>query len=295
VADAACRLIGMAASAAIAERGRFRLVLAGGSTPLETYRRLAASDQQWKKWTLYYGDERCHPTDHPERNSVMVARPAWRHWRANTTRSRPNWAPRPRRPSTASASRRPCRSTWSCSAWARTGTPRACSRAQVAGQAGLRDRRRTESPRPSGSHSGRVHCETAARCWCWSPATTRRDAVRRWRDGEPLPIARVADLDQAQVLVDRSCFYHAITIKPTRRARDRRRMLSIAADIGGTNSRVALVEDDAGGCHLQIRKRGLPEPRGGDRRGLPAARPGRGRGVCMVLALPGRCTATRCA
>jgi 6-phosphogluconolactonase len=73
VADAACRLIGIAASSAIAERGRFRLVLAGGSTPLETYRRLAASDQQWKKWTLYYGDERCHPADHPERNSVMVA------------------------------------------------------------------------------------------------------------------------------------------------------------------------------------------------------------------------------
>jgi 6-phosphogluconolactonase len=72
VADAACRLIGMAANAAIAEHGRFRLVLAGGSTPLATYRRLAGSDQQWKKWTLYYGDERCLPADDPERNSVMV-------------------------------------------------------------------------------------------------------------------------------------------------------------------------------------------------------------------------------
>ena len=35
--DAACRLIGIAARDAIAERGGFRLVLAGGSTPMATY------------------------------------------------------------------------------------------------------------------------------------------------------------------------------------------------------------------------------------------------------------------
>ena len=53
VADAACRLIGIAARDAIAERGRFRLVLAGGATPMATYRRLASSDQNWKRWSLY--------------------------------------------------------------------------------------------------------------------------------------------------------------------------------------------------------------------------------------------------
>ena len=72
VADAACRLIGIAARDAIAERGRFRLVLAGGSTPMATYRRLAASDQNWKRWSLYYGDERCVPADDPQRNSWAV-------------------------------------------------------------------------------------------------------------------------------------------------------------------------------------------------------------------------------
>ncbi len=72
VADAACRLIGVAARNAIAERNRFRLVLAGGSTPQATYQRLAASDQNWKRWSLYYGDERCVPPDDPERNSRMV-------------------------------------------------------------------------------------------------------------------------------------------------------------------------------------------------------------------------------
>ncbi len=73
VADAACRLVGMAARAAIADHGRFRLVLAGGSTPRAAYERLATSDQAWKRWVLYYGDERCLPADDPQRNSRMVA------------------------------------------------------------------------------------------------------------------------------------------------------------------------------------------------------------------------------
>ncbi|MBT8428314.1 MAG: 6-phosphogluconolactonase, partial [Gammaproteobacteria bacterium] len=73
VADTACRLIGIAARNAIRERGRFRLVLAGGSTPLDMYRRLAVSDQKWKRWSLYYGDERCVPVNHPERNSHLVS------------------------------------------------------------------------------------------------------------------------------------------------------------------------------------------------------------------------------
>lgn len=63
----------MAAAQAIASRGRFHLVLAGGRTPLAAYHRLAQSDQDWSAWSLYYGDERCLPADHPERNSVMVA------------------------------------------------------------------------------------------------------------------------------------------------------------------------------------------------------------------------------
>lgn len=73
VADAACHRIAQTAAQAIAARGAFHLVLAGGQTPLAAYRRLAVSDQQWPAWTLYYGDERCLPVDHPERNSQLVA------------------------------------------------------------------------------------------------------------------------------------------------------------------------------------------------------------------------------
>ena len=72
VIDTACRIIHGAASAAIEARGRFHLVLAGGTTPLAAYQRLAASDQRWKRWTLYYGDERCVPAEDPLRNSKQV-------------------------------------------------------------------------------------------------------------------------------------------------------------------------------------------------------------------------------
>lgn len=64
------------AAAAIAARGAFNLVLAGGSTPRALYRALAESRVGDAHWHVWYGDERCLPADHPERNSVM-AESAW--------------------------------------------------------------------------------------------------------------------------------------------------------------------------------------------------------------------------
>ncbi len=72
VAVAACRQILDAAEQAIAEHGIFKLVLAGGSTPEKVYRLLALSDANWANWHIYYGDERCLPVDHADRNSLMA-------------------------------------------------------------------------------------------------------------------------------------------------------------------------------------------------------------------------------
>ncbi|MGZ4956879.1 MAG: 6-phosphogluconolactonase [Methylobacter sp.] len=72
VADAACQQILNAATSAISERGKFKLVLAGGSTPEKVYRLLAESVADWANWTIYYGDERCLPADHQDRNSLMA-------------------------------------------------------------------------------------------------------------------------------------------------------------------------------------------------------------------------------
>ncbi len=72
VAQAASERIQHAADTAIQQHGCFRLVLAGGSTPKRAYELLASSDSQWQYWHLYFGDERCLPVEHPDRNSRMV-------------------------------------------------------------------------------------------------------------------------------------------------------------------------------------------------------------------------------
>ena len=72
VALAARERILTAAREAIAERGCFRLVLAGGSTPELTYRLLAESGADWHQWHIYFGDERCLPPTNQERNSLMA-------------------------------------------------------------------------------------------------------------------------------------------------------------------------------------------------------------------------------
>jgi len=72
VALAAYQQILNAAEQAIAEHGIFKLVLAGGSTPEKVYRLLAQANADWSKWYIYYGDERCLPADHADRNSLMA-------------------------------------------------------------------------------------------------------------------------------------------------------------------------------------------------------------------------------
>jgi 6-phosphogluconolactonase len=66
------------AQACIATRGRFALVLAGGTTPRQVYAQLAEAPADWSRWHIYFGDERCFPFGHPERNDSM-ARSAWLH------------------------------------------------------------------------------------------------------------------------------------------------------------------------------------------------------------------------
>jgi 6-phosphogluconolactonase len=76
VAETACEDISAAAKTAIAQNGKFKIVLAGGSTPEKIYRLLAKADADWQHWWIYHGDERCLPADHKDRNSLMAAT-AW--------------------------------------------------------------------------------------------------------------------------------------------------------------------------------------------------------------------------
>ena len=56
----------------IERRGRFLLVLAGGTTPASVYAKLAQAAADWHRWHIWFGDERCYPSGHAERNDSMA-------------------------------------------------------------------------------------------------------------------------------------------------------------------------------------------------------------------------------
>ena len=64
------------AELAIKNKGSFSLVLSGGTTPVNVYKLLAKEQVDFEKWHIYFGDERCFPVDHLERNS-NVAESTW--------------------------------------------------------------------------------------------------------------------------------------------------------------------------------------------------------------------------
>lgn len=69
----ACELILGAAALSIARRGCFRIALSGGSTPRPIYASLASNPNiDWKRWHLFWSDERTVPPDDPESNYGMV-------------------------------------------------------------------------------------------------------------------------------------------------------------------------------------------------------------------------------
>jgi 6-phosphogluconolactonase len=63
LAEGVAELFAIRAAEAVDERGRFRVALAGGTTPLAAYRRLAASPWAdlvpWGSVEVFFGDERC--------------------------------------------------------------------------------------------------------------------------------------------------------------------------------------------------------------------------------------------
>lgn len=68
VADA----VTQACKDAIAQRGVFHWVLAGGSTPELSYRLLRDADLPWHAVHIWFGDERALPQGHADRNETMA-------------------------------------------------------------------------------------------------------------------------------------------------------------------------------------------------------------------------------
>ena len=74
--DRALAFVAAAEAEALAGRGEFHIVLAGGGTPRRLYRALADEVHDWSRWRVWFGDERSLAPDDPARNSAM-AREAW--------------------------------------------------------------------------------------------------------------------------------------------------------------------------------------------------------------------------
>ncbi len=75
LAEAAVREFAAKAGEAVEERGRFAVVLAGGSTPKAAYGLLArdfARTIDWDRVHVFFGDERSVPPDHEDSNYRMA-------------------------------------------------------------------------------------------------------------------------------------------------------------------------------------------------------------------------------
>jgi 6-phosphogluconolactonase len=71
LAAAAAAEVRAVAAAAIAQGGRFRIALAGGSTPRALYPHLVTS-VDWARTDVFFGDERAVPPDDPQSNYRMA-------------------------------------------------------------------------------------------------------------------------------------------------------------------------------------------------------------------------------
>jgi 6-phosphogluconolactonase len=74
--DALSSRLAALATQCLDRHGYFSIVLAGGTTPRQLYERLRYIVTDWQRWHIYFGDERCLPDGHPERNDSMAAT-AW--------------------------------------------------------------------------------------------------------------------------------------------------------------------------------------------------------------------------
>ncbi len=73
LAETAAGMVAAASLISIEQRGAFNVALAGGSTPGPVYERLATvSEIDWKRWRIFWSDERCVSPVHADSNYRMV-------------------------------------------------------------------------------------------------------------------------------------------------------------------------------------------------------------------------------
>ena len=75
-AQAKARFVAALAEECLLTQDRFTIALSGGSTPRRLYQILAsppyAEGMAWDRWRIFWGDERCVPSDHQDSNFRMA-------------------------------------------------------------------------------------------------------------------------------------------------------------------------------------------------------------------------------
>jgi 6-phosphogluconolactonase len=206
VAAAAAAAIRTAMAEAVSARDRFRILLAGGSTPRETYRRLADQDLVWDRWEVYFGDERCLPSEHPGRNSRSAEEALLGAVPIPEAQIFP--IPAELGAEAAAARYAPLIQRALPFDLALLGMGEDGHTASLFPGRPVDDRRLVipvhDAPKPPAD---RVSLTLSALCACrrmliLATGSGKREAVRAWRAGEPLPVARAAALTGARVLLD---------------------------------------------------------------------------------------------
>jgi len=213
VAEQAAHKVLDAAARALAGKGEFRLVLAGGRTPMQAYRLLAQAQSDWSGWRIYYGDERCLPSGHAERNS----RAAFDAWLGKVPIPAANIFAIP------------------AERGAQVGASAYGERVQAALPfdlvlLGMGDDGHTASlfpghPEPAEAlvvpvfgapkpPSERVSLSSAAlgtadQVLILVTGAGKRETVARWRAGEPLPVSRIGARRRLEVILDRAAAGHS--------------------------------------------------------------------------------------
>ncbi len=202
----AARRILALAEQAIDDHGSFRIVLAGGRTPAAVYRRLAVAAADWTYWRVYFGDERCLPADHPDRNSVMAAQ----EWLARVPIPAGNIHPIPAEQGAAAAAAAYCAPVRAALPFnlvllgmGEDGHTASLFPGQVHPHDELVHAVHDAPKSPADRVSlGLAALNAAEAVLVLVTGSGKRDAVNRWRRGEDLPVSHIHGRHGVDVYLD---------------------------------------------------------------------------------------------
>ncbi len=207
VAVEAARRVLAAAERNIAKAGVFRVVLAGGRTPRHMHELLSETAADWRRWQIYFGDERCLPPDHDQRNSKAAAL-AWLD-RVSIPRENIHPIPAERGPEAAALAYAPLVAAALPFGLVTLGMGEDGHTASLfPGQTHPPDglvHPVYQAPKPPPE---RVSLSTAAlsradEILILVTGAAKRQAVAAWRSGEALPVATIGGETPVDVLLDR--------------------------------------------------------------------------------------------